>query len=266
MKLEQLFAKLWDQYTTESPDSLKIYTLLKDSGENVVNDHIAFRTFDDARVNVEHLGKFWEDMGYIVKGEYTFETKKLTARHYEHKSDENQPKVFISQLETKNFSKFLQDTAKSCVDTIPNNLLNSPQILYSGNKWGNLDYNVYQNLLAESEYAAWLYIFGFRANHFTVHLNYLKNLNSVNAINTFLKQHNFKLNSFGGEIKGTPQEKLEQSSTMANLVNVNFKQGSHLVANSFYEFAKRYPLDNGKLYQGFIAASADKLFESTNTL
>ncbi len=34
--------------------------------------------------------------------------------------------------------------------------------------------------------------------------------------------------------------------------------------NSFYEFAKRYPTANGKLYQGFVAASADKFFESTN--
>jgi hypothetical protein len=32
----------------------------------------------------------------------------------------------------------------------------------------------------------------------------------------------------------------------------------------YYEFARRYPIANGELYQGFIAASADKIFESTN--
>ncbi|MDF5295491.1 DUF1338 domain-containing protein, partial [Vibrio parahaemolyticus] len=30
------------------------------------------------------------------------------------------------------------------------------------------------------------------------------------------------------------------------------------------EFAKRYPMANGELYPCFVAASADKIFESTN--
>jgi hypothetical protein len=92
----------------------------------------------------------------------------------------------------------------------------------------------------------------------------MKKLNSVRAINDFLKSKGFKLNNFGGEIKGTPEELLEQSSTMANQVNVKFKDGVYPVLNSFYEFAKRYPMANGQLYQGFIAESANKLFESTN--
>lgn len=32
----------------------------------------------------------------------------------------------------------------------------------------------------------------------------------------------------------------------------------------FYEFDKRYPMANGKLYSVFVEASADKIFESTN--
>ena len=51
---------------------------------------------------------------------------------------------------------------------------------------------------------------------------------------------------------------------MANEVAVKFKQGTYNVLNSYYEFARRYPLADGKLYQGFIAASADKIFESTD--
>ena len=65
-------------------------------------------------------------------------------------------------------------------------------------------------------------------------------------------------------MKGTKADFLEQSSTMANQVSVKFKQGVFPVLNSYYEFAKRYPLANGKLYQGFVTASADKIFESTN--
>ena len=48
---------------------------------------------------------------------------------------------------------------------------------------------------------------------------------------------------------------------MANKVAVKFKQGTFEVLNSYYEFARRYPKQNGRLYQGFIASSADKIFE-----
>lgn len=263
-KLESLYHKLWEQYTKESPDSLKVFNLLTKEGEKVINDHIAFRTFADPRVNIEKLGKFWLNLGYKERAQYRFDSKKLTAKHYEHKTNPDMPKVFISQLEISEFSPFIKDIATKCIDKIPNHFLSQEEILYSGALWGELDYAIYKKLLTESEYAAWLYVFGFRANHFTVYINHMKKLNSVAAINNFLKENGFKLNNFGGEIKGTPEELLEQSSTMANEVSVKFKQGNYIVLNSFYEFAKRYPMINGKLYQGFIAESADKLFESTD--
>lgn len=264
MQLEQLFSHLWQQYISESPASGQIYDLFTGIGEKVANDHIAIRTFDDPRVNVDALGKFFKDLGYEEKGEYQFAVKKLFAKHYEHKSDETKPKIFISELITREFSPFLQATSRSCVDKIDPQLFNSSELLYSGRQWGEIDYDVYQKLLAESEYAAWMYVFGFRANHFTVFLNHMKKLNSLESVNEFVKQHGFKLNSSGGEIKGTPAELLEQSSTIANEVAVDFKQGTFKVLNSYYEFARRYPGSDGKLYQGFIAASADKIFESTD--
>lgn len=265
MELKQLFNNLWQQYVVESPASGQIYDLITSTGEKIVNDHVAFRTFDDSRVNINVLGKFFEDLGYEARGEYHFAVKKLFAKHYEHKHDETQPKIFVSELLTREFSPFLQNQARACIDAISTDKLKSADLLYSGTLWGDLDYDIYQKLLAESEYAAWLYVFGFRANHFTVFLNHMKKLNSVEAVNTFLKEHHFKLNTAGGEIKGTPGECLEQSSTIANEVLVKFKQGNFKVLNSYYEFARRYPQGNGKLYQGFIAASADKIFESTDT-
>ena len=264
MKLENLLENLWSQYVQESPASQQIYDLFTQAGEKVENDHIALRTFDDPRVGVNALGKFFENLGYEERGEYHFELKKLYAKHYEHKTDASQPKIFISELLTGKFSSFVQEQAKTVVDSIPAQKLTSPELLYSGTLWGELDYDIYQKLLAESEYAAWLYVFGFRANHFTVFLNDMKKLNSVEEVNQFIKQNGFKLNSSGGEIKGTPAELLEQSSIMANEVDVKFKQGTFKVLNSYYEFARRYPMANGQLYQGFIAASADKIFESTD--
>jgi hypothetical protein len=43
---------------------------------------------------------------------------------------------------------------------------------------------------------------------------------------------------------------------------INFNEEAKEIPS--YEFALRYPMENGELYQGFIAASADKIFESTD--
>jgi hypothetical protein len=72
------------------------------------------------------------------------------------------------------------------------------------------------------------------------------------------------IRSKGGEVKGDIIVKLEQSSTMANKATVRFPDGEAEIPSCFYEFAKRYPLDCGNLYSGSVAASADKIFESTN--
>jgi len=38
----------------------------------------------------------------------------------------------------------------------------------------------------------------------------------------------------------------------------------HEIPSCYYEFARRYEDKNGELYGGFIAKSADKIFESTD--
>ena len=105
---------------------------------------------------------------------------------------------------------------------------------------------------------------GFRANHFTVAVNALKSLDGIEQLNVLLKDNGFALNASGGEIKGSPKVFLEQSSTMAPEVPVQFSDGSHAIASCYYEFAQRYPLPDGNLFQGFVAKSADKIFESTD--
>jgi hypothetical protein len=72
------------------------------------------------------------------------------------------------------------------------------------------------------------------------------------------------MNSSGGEVKGTPAECLEQSSTLAGKVKVDFIEGTFEVPACYYEFARRYKDKHGHLYTGFIAKSADKIFESTD--
>ena len=264
MKLDYIFGKLWEAYTTQNPAVQRIYDLFAREGERVVNDHIAFRTFDDNRIGIDILAKPFILNGYVEKGTYHFEEKKLFAKHFEHKTDPEAPRVFISELLTKNFSEFLQNMIKSIVDQIPADMLNSEELINSGRLWGKPSFEIYNKLKEESEYAAWVYVFGFCANHFTVSVNYLIKHDSVEKVNSLLKSNGFLINDAGGEIKGTPQELLEQSSIRSEIVKIDFIEGSFEIPGCYYEFARRYPDENGNLYSGFIAKSADKIFESTN--
>jgi hypothetical protein len=263
-KAQHIFDRLWTDYTTRNPEVRKIYDLFVSEGEKVLNDHIAFRTFNDSRVNIEVFFKPFTEAGYVYKGEYTFEEKHLYARHYEHKSFEDAPRVFISELITEDFSKQVQKIIREIVDKIPQNLLQPKELIFAGNPWGTPSFKTYSQLRNESEYAAWVYIHGYRANHFTINVNALNKYNTLQKVNRFLKDNGFLLNDSAGEIKGTPQELLEQSSTKSGIIMVTFQEGDYPVPSCYYEFAKRYPDKDGKLYSGFIAKSADKIFESTD--
>jgi hypothetical protein len=265
-KAQKIFDKLWDDYIDQNPEARRVYNLLVSEGENVVNDHIAFRTFDDPRISIDVLAKPFLEAGYEYKGDYVFEQKKLVAKHYEYTAFKDAPRIFISALQTEYFSPFLQETVGGLIDKIPKDLIKSPDLVSSGNVWGTPSYDTYLKLKEESEYAAWLYIYGFRANHFTISVNNLKKYNDIHKLNLFLKDNGFKLNDSGGEVKGSPEELLEQSSTRAGKLNVKFVKGSLDVPSCYYEFARRYPDKTGKLYGGFIAKSADKIFESTDNL
>lgn len=264
MKASEIFSKLWEQYSRENPSAELIFNLFQNSGERVVNDHVAFRTCDDPRVNIDVLARPFLEAGYVPAGEYYFEVKKLRARHFELPGDPESPRVFISELILEEFSQDLQDALKKQLDEVPEELLSSPDLIHHGSLSFSLSYEVYESLRKESEYAAWLYAFGFRANHFTVSINYLTGFEKLEAVNAFLKENGYPLNSSGGEIKGTPEQLLEQSSTLADRVEVDFNEGAKIIPGCYYEFALRYPRKDGQIFSGFIAGSADKIFESTD--
>jgi len=264
MKVQEIFDKLWAGYIAQNHEAKKVYDCFVAEGETVENDHIAFRTFFDTRINVDVLARPFLEAGYVQKGYYIFEDKHLTAKHYEHKSIINAPRVFISQLMTDHFSPQLQSIVKQCSARVPDDLVFGNELIFAGNIWGPPSYETYEMLRKESEYAAWLYVYGFVTNHFTVSINSLKKFDNIHTVNRFLKDKGFLLNASGGEVKGNPEELLEQSSTMAGILPVDFVEGTFDIPSCYYEFAYRYPDTDGKLYSGFIAKSADKIFESTD--
>ena len=261
--IDTLFANLWQDYLSITPSAEKVHELLSsNAGGEIINDHVAFRTFNIEKINLEKLAQHFLALGYEEKGQYTFEQKKLVAKHFEH-ADTTKPKVFISELLVEEFSQDVQRIIHDMVSNIAEDAASHRDFLYSGTHW-QVSGEDYETLLAESEYAAWMSAWGFRANHFTVSVNHMEHYQVLADVNEKLKQAGFVLNTSGGEIKGGPEVHLAQSSTMADKVEVQFKDVKKVIPSCFYEFAQRYTTSDGKLYQGFVAASADKIFESTN--
>ncbi|WP_336366145.1 DUF1338 domain-containing protein [Marinobacter sp. C2H3] len=260
--LNHLFDQLWQQYRAATPSADRIHRLLAArEPAPIVNDHIALRTFNVAPVGLDAIAQRFLELGYRPGQEYHFEAKKLFARHYEH-PDDNAPKVFISELLVEQMPTDIQALIHQLVDQVAPAMVNRPDFLYGGRPWG-LSYGTYRALATASEYAGWLAAWGYRANHFTVSINRLTSVSSVAEMNALLKDAGFAVNTSGGEVKGSPAELLEQSATLADRATVTFSDRSADIPGCFYEFALRYPDSSGRLYPGFVAASADRIFEST---
>lgn len=263
MTPEALFHSLWDDYINRlCPSARNVHQLLQED-EALINDHIALRTFNIAPVNLATLAKPFIELGYREAGDYLFESKKLVAKHFEH-PDPKQPKVFISELKVDECSETLQGIVNGLIAQVDETDFSDSRFLYQGRPW-QLSYEQYALLSKESEYAAWLAAHGYGANHFTVSVNQLNQFEQVQQVNDYLKLNGFDINQSGGEVKGSPEVLLEQSSTMADKVEVIFSEGTKVIPGGFYEFAKRYAMTDGELYPGFVAASADKIFESTDS-
>ncbi len=260
--IHRLFDELWQEYVTTNPPAGHIQDLFVQRDQKVINDHVAFRTFDHPSIDLDVLARVFTRYGYVAKGAYHFEAKKLYAKHFEH-PDPLMPLVFISHLKTRELSWDIQHIIQRLVEQVPDGFTDNASFIYSGRPW-QVAYSDYQRLKEVSEYAAWMAAFGFRVNHFTISINHLAAFNEGKQVNTFLKSKGIALNSAGGEVKGSPTVYLEQSSTIAYNKEVEFTDGKFTIPACYYEFALRYLKPDGLLFRGFVEGSADKIFESTN--
>ncbi len=251
--MEELFSALWARYAEVTPQAPRVRELLGARGEEIVNDHIALRTLDRPGLKLEALAAPFVARGYRASGDYDFPVKRLRARSYSH--PDGWPRVFVSELRTDT----LGPAARSIVDALCEGA--DPET-----GWPPCSHADYLQLLAESEYAAWLGAFGLRVNHFTVSVNALRTFDGLEALNAWLQAEGFELNASGGLIKGGPEVYLAQSSTRAERVPRRFACGTEArVPSCYYEFALRYPEASGALFDGFVTGSADRIFESTDT-
>ena len=263
-EIDAFFQKLWIQYTEITRQAEKIHTLFSSLGNTIRNDHIAFRTYNLAPICIENLEPFILNIGFRALEDYCFEDKNLRARAYL-PPREDLPKIFLSELEVDRLSRGNQQIISNFCSQISKDHVGDETIFSKGRLWAMPSWEEYRNLLEESEYAAWMSVMGLRANHFTVDIRALSTMNRIQEVIEILEKNGFVLNESGGKIKGNPRVLLEQCSTLADRVEMRFAGGDvHEVTSCYYEFAYRYPDQNGTLFQGFVTRNADRIFESTD--
>ena len=202
--LDELLGRLWSDYVAINPQARQIHGILRARGETVVNDHIALRTFSGPHTGLEVLARAFVEFGYQAAAEYEFPRKKLRARHYLH-PDPTRPKIFISELVLGRTSAVLRGEVEGLLRGIEPRAAELGarwDMAASGRPWPAPSRALYRRLLAESEYAAWLVAFGLRANHFTVSVNALETVDSLQELNTLVRDAGIPLSQAGGEIKG----------------------------------------------------------------
>lgn len=279
---------LMKRYRERVPDVSAILSamvsqnIINDVSE-IENDHIAFRTLAVPYLGIQSLEKIFIHYGYHRMDHYFFPEKKLDAFWYS-PANERDPRIFISELRVNDLSPQTQDIIRSYTSEVtadPVNALNLDNgnevdtFLHSG-LWRLPSWSDYTTLAAESEYAAWAVYNRYYLNHFTISVHNLKKgFNTIESFNNFLERNGFVLNNSAGKIKRSPDGGLLQSSTVAHVIEAEFANGDlHKIPGSYVEFAERRilpqysNLDQSEIKrhhrrEGFEAANADKIFEST---
>lgn len=262
MKVEEFFARLWEKYIEIAPTAAEIRAIVERRFGPVENDHVAFRTFNRSPIALRDLERVFLEWGYVRDRPYDFPDKHLRAFGYI-PPRETLPFLFLSEFETD----FLPEPERAWVTRVVSEVdtgTSPVDLLLGGRPWELPSSEFYTHLEKLSPYAAWLSVWGLCANHFTIAIHHLKQQPSLREVVETLQSAGFLMNEVGGLYKGIPADLLEQSSTLAESRMVRFSDGKTLdVPSCYYEFARRYRGASGEFYPGFVAQSANNIFEST---
>jgi len=250
---------------------------------DIENDHIAFRSLGAPHLGVASLEKIFLHFGYQKRDYYYFPEKKLNAWWYS-PPVEGLPRIFISELRVGDLSpaaqniihSYTRDISQDPVDKLDMGDIAAIDRYLHSSSWAVPTLSDYEALAQESEYAAWVIYNRYYLNHFTLSVHNLKEgYNTLGQFNSFLERNGVLLNDSGSVIKQSPDGLLLQSSTVAERVEALFAGGERkMIPGSYVEFAERRVLDKFKALpaedirawhrrEGFEAANADKIFEST---
>jgi hypothetical protein len=297
--LAKLLDVLWTQYKRRVVYASQYQKMVEEHSGKVQNDHIAFRTFNahtgEQPAGVEGIARIFMALGYARKDQYVFEDKNLTAWHYEHKNNPDNPKIFLSQLEVDALSppvaRMIKDNVANAPDLLlpldlkhldtlgkgkgiddgAGNALAKNLAHFFSRPWPPPQRTAIAPVNAESQYAAWTLLHGNAVNHFTAYIN-AQNVRDWPDLETTVEALRRAGLPMKDELEGERGSKLRQSSTQAaeaacEVTEKNGRKGKIMWSYAYYEFAERgkVPGPKGKpvIFQGFLGAQATNLFEMT---
>lgn len=181
LNIPTFFTQLWQNYIHITPHAAKLHQMFIERGEQVVNDHIALRTFNLEPIQLDVLEIHLLAMGYRRFAPYEFPEKKLRAWGYV-PPQETLPRIFLSELNCHAFSTQVQDILHHLCSQINVAQIQDISVFWAGRLWSPIRWQDYQTLLKESEYAAWVAALGLRPNHFTLSVNYLQQTPTLESV------------------------------------------------------------------------------------
>ncbi len=294
--LNALLERLWAIYTQRVEYARRYVELVQSKGGRVVNDHIAFRTFNTRTgsqpAGIAAIERVFLPLGYKAVGSYTFQQTHLHARHYEH-ANPLAPKIFISQLEVDDLpsdgASQLREAVGGARDRLaggPLELLRAASTLREAEASSLVDHlvdfftalpwpapraSLVREINTVSQYAAWTLLHGNNVNHFTAYINEqnVAEWPDIEATIAGLRQAGVPLKN---EIEGERGSKLRQTATQAVDVDcpvVDEHGGPTTLrwAYAYYELAERGDVTDEagarRRFQGFLGPQAAQLFEMT---
>lgn len=229
-----LLDQLWDRYAAHVPYAR---TFVQLAGGQFKNDHVAFRSLD-----LRPIARVFEDLGWKRAGQYDFPETHLNAIHL---SKPGEPRIFVSELRVRDLSP----RAQGILAQLP------PDPAYDGSAdWfrgpglrpGEEEL---LELERETQYGAWLLLFGREVNHFTA---------SVPDVALWQQKMKDAGIPMKGEIEGEPSAGLRQTATRAAPRKVQLRERAREWPYAYLEIAER----NGG-FDGFVTAQARQLFDMT---
>jgi hypothetical protein len=242
---QQLLDLLWQRYAAQVPYA---GTFVRLASRRFVNDHVAFRTLRRPGSGVELVAPVFERLGWRRAGSYDFPDAHLDAIHLSH--PDGLPRVFVSQLRVE----ALSPRAQAILDTLPPDVPAPPGPLEAVADWfqgpgAPPDEAALLALEQESQYGAWLLLFGREVNHFTAAVDDVERWGAALAAAGVPMK---------GAIEGEPGAPLRQTATRAAPRRVRTSLGEREWPYAYLELAERQPG-----FDGFVAAQARALFEMT---
>jgi 2-oxoadipate dioxygenase/decarboxylase-like protein len=232
-----LLDQLWDRYAAQVPYARTFVELARGTFRN---DHVAFRSLK-GRGGIEPFAAFFEQKGWTRRDAYDFPDAHLDAIYL---AKPGEPRVFISQLRAEELSP----RAQKILEQLPH-----PGPIADAGSFRAPDIQVAEpellELERESQYGAWLLLFGREVNHFTA------SVDDVEKWQRRMKEAGIPMKE---EIEGEPGAGLRQTATKAAPRKIRLREREREWPYAYLEVAER----NGG-FDGFVAAQARQLFEMT---